>query len=58
MIPGGKEKDRVRQAVFLSPLNPFGKDPEEEKLRFDYTVPQKVPDETRVYWVRLSKAQD
>ena len=40
-IPGGEEKDRARQAVFLTPLNPLGKDPE-EKHHFDYTVPQKA----------------
>ena len=60
-----KEKDTARQAVFLTPLNPFGMDRKEEKPHFDYTVPQKVPFETRwkynqdaVNWVRLSKAQD
>ena len=65
VIPGGKEEDKARQAVFLTQLNPSGKDPEEEKPHFDYTVPQKVPDETRwkrnqnaVFWVRLRKAQD
>ena len=65
IIPGGKEKDRARQTVFPTPLNPFGKDLEEDKPHFDYTVPQKVPYETRwkhnkdaVCWVRLSKAQD
>ena len=63
-IPGGKDKHRARQAVFVSPLNPFGKDPEEEKPHFDFTVPQKVPYETRwkhyqdaVCWVRLSKTK-
>ena len=60
-----EKKDRTPQAVFLTPLNPFGKDPEEEKPHFDYTVPQKVPCETpwkydqdAVKWVRLSKVQD
>ena len=62
IIPGGKEKDRARQAVFLTPLNPFGKDPEEEeKPHFDYKVHQKVLYETR--WkqnrdVRLSESHD
>ena len=27
MIPGGKENDKARQAVFFTPLNPFGKRP-------------------------------
>ena len=35
------DKDKARQAVFLTPLNPFGKDPEEKKPHFDYTVHQK-----------------
>ena len=30
IIPGRKENDRARQAVFLTPLNPFGNDPEED----------------------------
>ena len=61
IIPEGKEKDRARQAVFLTPLTPFGKDPKKNKP----SVPQKVPYETRwkynqdaENWVRLSKAQD
>ena len=65
LIPGGKEKDKARQAVCLTPTNPFGKDPEEEEPHDDYTVPQKVPygthwkhDQNAVFWVRLSKAQD
>ena len=41
LIPGGNEKDKARQAVFLTPLNPFGHDPEEEP-HFDCTVPQRV----------------
>ena len=41
LIQGGKEKDKDRQAVFLTPTNPFGNDPEEEPHN-DYTVPQKV----------------
>ena len=56
-IPGGQKEDKARQAVFLIPLNPLGKDPEEEKPHFDYTVPQKAPFQTRwkrnqdaVYW--------
>ena len=65
IIPGGKEEYNARQAVFLTPLNPFGKDPEEEKPHPDYTIPQKAPHETRwrrnqdaVCWVRLKEAQD
>ena len=65
IIQGGKEEDKARQAVFLTPLNPFGKDPEEEKPHPDYTVPEKAPYETRwkrkqdaVYWARLKEVQD
>ena len=54
-IPGGKEEDKARQAVFLTPLNPFGKDREEEKPRSHYTVPQKAPIETR--WKRNQDAR-
>ena len=31
LIPGGKEKDKARQAVFLTPTNPFGHVPEQEE---------------------------
>ena len=54
MIPGGKEEDKARQAVLLTPLNPFGKDPEEEKPKSDYTVPQEAPYETN--WNRNQDA--
>ena len=39
LIPGGKEKDKARQAVFLTPTNLFGNDPEEERAHDDLTVP-------------------
>ena len=65
LILGGKEKDKARQAVFLTPTNPFGNDPEEEGPHDDYTFRKKVPYVTRwkpyqdaVFWIRLSKAQD
>ena len=65
LVPGGKEKDKVRHAVFLTPTNPSGDDLEEERPHDDFTVPQKAPnvtkwkyDQNAVYWVRLSKAQD
>ena len=65
IILGRKKNDKARQPVFLTPLNPWGNVPEEEKPHFDCTVLQKVPHETRwkrnqdaVYWVRLSTAQD
>ena len=59
-----RETDKARQAVFFTPLNPFGNDRDEEKPHFDYTVPQKVHYETywkrnqERYWIKLSRAQD
>ena len=32
LIPRGKENDRTRQAVFFTPLNPFGNDPMKKNL--------------------------
>ena len=34
--PGEKEKDKARQAVLLTPTNPFGNDPEEEEPHDDF----------------------
>ena len=31
LIPGGKEKDKARQAVFLTPTNPFENDQKVEE---------------------------
>ena len=42
LILGGKESDKARQAVFVTPLNPFGENADEEEPYDDYTVPQKV----------------
>ena len=60
-----KEKDRARQAVFLTPTNQFGDNPEEKEPRDVFTDPQKAAcatkwkyDQNAVYWIRLSKAQD
>ena len=47
LIPGGKEKDKARQAVFRTPTNPFGDDPEEERPHDDFTIPQKAPHVTK-----------
>ena len=41
-IPGGREKDKARQEVFLTQTNPSGNDPEEERAHNDLTVPQKA----------------
>ena len=56
IFPGGKENDKARQSVFLTPLIPFGSDPGEEEPHFDHTVPQKVHYET--YWRRNQDAVD
>ena len=52
-------------AVFFTPLNPFGNDPDEEKPHGDHTVPQKVHyqtywkhDQDAENWIKLSRAQD
>ena len=65
IIPGGKENDKARQAVFFTHLNPFGNDLDEEKTHDDQPVPQKVHyqtywkrNEEAVYWIKLSRAQD
>ena len=62
LIPEGHEKDKARQAFFLTPTNPCGNDSEEEEPHDDYTVPQKVPyvtrwkhDQNALYLIRLSK---
>ena len=64
LIPSGKESDKARQAVFFTPLNPFGENPDEEELHDDYAVLQKVcyhshwkRNQDAVYWIRLSKVQ-
>ena len=65
VIPGVKEDDKARQAVFLTGLNPFRRDPGEEKPHSNYTVPQRDPcgaewerNQDAVCWVRLNEAQD
>ena len=50
IIPGGEEEDKARQAVFLTHLNPCGRDPEEEKPHVDHSSSKKVPHESR--WTR------
>ena len=65
LIPGGKENNKARQAVFFTPLDPFGDNPDEERPHDDYTIPQKVLYKTywkhnqdAADWINLSKAQD
>ena len=65
LIPGGKESDKARLAVFKTFLIPFGENPDEEEPHDDYTVPQKVQyhshwkrNQDVVYWRKYSKAQD
>ena len=38
LILGGKEEDKARHAVFLTPTNPSGDDSEEERPHDDFTV--------------------
>ena len=42
LILGGKENDKSRQAVFFTPLDPSGNNPDEDKPHDVYTVPLKV----------------
>ena len=65
LIPDGKESDTARQAVFFTPLNPFGENPDKEEHHDDCTVPQKVHyhshwkrNHDAVCWIKLYKAQD
>ena len=65
IILGGKENEEARQAVFFTPLNPLGSDPDEEKPHGDHIVSQKVHHQTcrkhnqdAENWIKLSRAQD
>ena len=39
---GRRRERRSSTSSFFTPLDPFGNNPDEEKLHDDYTVPQKV----------------
>ena len=56
LIPGGKENDKARQAVFFTPLDPFGNDPHEEKPHDEYTVPQK--EHYKTHWKHNQDAEN
>ena len=65
LFPDGKENDKARQAVFFTPLNPFGENPDEEKTHDNYKISQKVHHHSywkrnrdAAYWIKLSRAQD
>ena len=65
LIPGGKEKDKAHQAVFLTPTNRFGNDPEEEEPHDDFTdyrkhlmLPNGSLTKMPYSGIRLSEAQD
>ena len=65
LVPGGKERHKGRQTVFLSPLNPFGGDSDCEEPSDVCAVPQKVHchshckhNQDGVHWVTWSRAQD
>ena len=42
LIAGGRESKQGRQAIFFTPLSPFGPNPDEEKLSDDLSKPRKV----------------
>ena len=64
LIPGRKENDRARRAVFFVHLNPPGNETDEEEPHFDYPVPQKVHyrpaywkrNQDPVYWENVQSA--
>ena len=65
LIAGGRESKQGRQTIFFTPLNPFGPNPDEEKLSDDLSKPRKVQYESKlktnqdaVYWINLPRAQD
>ena len=65
LIAGGQETKEGRRTIFFTPLNPFGKDEEEEAVHGDLSVPKKLHyssnwthDQDAVYWAKLFRAQD
>ena len=56
IIPGGKDNDKARQAVFFTPLKTFGNDQDEEEPHDDCTVPRKVHYQTS--WKRNQGAKN
>ena len=65
LVAGGKESKEGRQAIFLTPLDPYHSDASEAAISMDLSKPRKVhyqthwkPEQDAVYWVNLSMAQD
>ena len=65
LIAGGRESKQGRQAIFFTPLNPFGDNPDEEQPSDDLSTPRKVHYHSKwksrqdaVYWMNLVGAQD
>ena len=65
LVAGGKERKKVRQTIFFTPLDPFNSDADEAESITDTTQPIKVqyqvhwrPEQDAVYWILLSTAQD
>ena len=65
LVPRGKEKDKAREAVFLTPTNPFGNGLVEEEPRDYFAVRPKAfyvanekDNQNAVHWERSSKAKD
>ena len=42
LIPGGHGGDKGGQTIFITPLNPFGEDYDEEESREDDSIPHEV----------------
>ena len=64
LMAGGKQSKEGRQAIFFTPLDPFGENPCDEEPSDDFTIPREVHchsswkhDLDAVYWVKLSRAQ-
>ena len=64
LMAGGRESEEGRQAVFFTPLNPFGSNPDEEEPSNDSLRPRKEhyhskwkPHQDAVYWINLARAQ-
>ena len=60
LISGGKETKEGRRTIFFTPLNPFGKDEEEEAVHGDLSVQRRLHyssdwkhDQDAVYWVKI-----
>ena len=61
LIAGGRGSKQGGQTIFFTPLNPFGPNPDEEKLSDDLSKRRKAQYKTNqdaVYRINLARAQD